>query len=142
MRIDACEPKSAKAGDLIVIRLATTKRVSRARFGVWSRVKGWDFAPHVPPQRLGVVKDGRPQMVQPLFVQLHEQASEHVYEFVAEEDLEFVVRQEVDVPSDPIAYARIRRYGTIAQALRRCLRNAVRSLRHRTPREERISQRS
>lgn len=131
MRLDACEPKSVKAGDLVVIRLATTERVSRARLGVWHRVKGWDFAPYVDPAQLGILKDGRPQMVKPMFVQLHEQAPGHTFEFTAAEDLEFIVRQEVDTPTDPVAYVRINRYGTVAKAIRRLFRDAIGKLRRR-----------
>jgi hypothetical protein len=132
MRVDRSSPILAQAGDLIVIRLRLPSGATQARMTVWSRVPGWDFAPHTQNYQTDVLKDGRPQFVSPMYRHLHEQKREATIEFTADEKLEFVVRQEVDLVAEATAIVRIKRYGTFAQAVRRRLRNAIRALRDRS----------
>jgi hypothetical protein len=71
-------------------------------------------------------------MVKPLVLNLTDQHRTRRVEFVADEALAFVVRQDIDVDGDPLAKARIKRYGKTFSQIRRRVRNAIGAIRNRT----------
>lgn len=129
MRADLGRPKAVKAGDLVTIRLRLPKSKQHARLSVWSRFSGYPFAPHIQMEKLGVLKDGRPQMVSPMYAALHEDRREAILQFVADDNLDVMVRQEVDAPSEVSAKVRIIARGKTSQAVRRYCRDAFWQLR-------------
>ena len=129
MRADLGRAKSVKAGDLVVIRLRLPKSKQHARLSVWSRAPGYPFAPHIQAEKLGLTKDGRPQMVSPMYAALHEDRREAELQFIADDNLDVMVRQEVDAPSEVSAKVRIIARGKASQAVRRYCGDAFRQLR-------------
>lgn len=112
MRVDVGQAVRANPGDVIWIRARLPKvdRPFDARLGVWSRTPGYDFAPHIQLAALGIVRDGKPQMVAPMRIMLNDNVRQKEISFVADEALEFCVRQDIDIAADPRAAVKIKRY--------------------------------
>lgn len=129
MRVDLHKPVSARRGDTVAITASLPRDLTFARLYVWSAPPGMEMSPHVfTHQLLAIDEEGRPAMVRPFSIYLNEQRREFKAEFIADEDTDFVVRQDVDVADDTKAKARIKCYGKAATALRRRVRNAIRTL--------------
>lgn len=117
MRVDVGRLIKARPGDVVLIR-ARLPNVSaeanlRVRLSVWSRNPGFDFAPHIQLSQMGILQDGKPMMVPPMLMILDNQienSSEKQISFIADELLEFRIRQEVDTAKDTLAIVQVKRY--------------------------------
>lgn len=133
MRKQLTKPIFADKGKLVVIVCRLRRSQSYARISLWSACKGDDLSPHVPLNKLGILFDGKPKMVQPMYVRLIAgHLNKHVWQFNAEEDQAFCVIQEVDTSDEILARARVRIYGTASARTRRTLQDAIRFLRRYT----------
>lgn len=133
MRVNLHKPVSVGVGDTVAITCRLPRGQDFARLSVWSASEGYELSPHVFAVQLTFAhdSDGRPTMVKPLAMNLHEKHRTHRIEFVADEALTFVVRQDIDVDGDPLAKAKVKRYGKTFSQIRRRVRDAIRALRNR-----------
>jgi hypothetical protein len=132
MRVDLHKVASAGRGDTVVVTAKLPRDQHFARLEVWSATPGFELSPHVFTHQLLVNdSEGRPQMVTPMGITLHEKRREYHFEFVTDEDLDFVIRQDIDVADDPRAKAKVKCYGKTFSAIRRRVRNAYRAARNR-----------
>lgn len=102
MREDVGRLIRARPGDVVLIHAQLPKLSAeanlRVRLSVWSRNPGFDFAPHVQLAHMGIIRDGKPDMVQPMSIILDTNiAREKQITFIADELLDFRVRQEGDL---------------------------------------------
>jgi hypothetical protein len=131
MEVNLTKPVSVRTGDTVVITCGLRRGQSLAKLAVWSAVKGYEMSPHVFNHQLVGMEfnDGRPLFVRPLSFWLRENNRQRKIEFVADENLDFIVVQNVDLKGDPVAKAKVKRYGKVAAQIRRLFRNAIGALR-------------
>lgn len=124
----------AKIGDEIVVVCRLRKGMTDARLSVWSACPGYDMSPHVQHNALGVLIQGRPHMVQPMYFRLiAPHFKKNTLTFTVDEDLEFCIQQDVDTPAEPLARARIKVYhGSFSKRARWLLQNVIWFLRSRS----------
>lgn len=135
MRYDLGKPKSVKGGDLVTITASLPRSHSdtdRARIGVYTRVGDYQFSPHTDTAFIGLLENGRPFMVSPMFTTLHYKRVTHTFTFYADEAMDVIVKQEKDDAKEASATIRIKRRGKTAQAFRRFCGNAFRPFRRRS----------
>lgn len=86
-------------------------------------MSGYDFSPHVQIEAMGFVKNGKPSMVPPMRITITDTLPKREISFIADEALEFQLRQEVDVPDDPRVKAKLKRYSEKRFRINRRIRN-------------------
>ena len=114
MRIDLGQTINAKPGEVVWIRARLPKALrsadKHARITIWSCNPGFDFSPHIQIAAMGLVKDGKPDMVPPMRMMLNSTTPVKEISFIADERLDFQVRQEVDRADEPLVKVKVKRY--------------------------------
>lgn len=121
MRVDVGQVVFAKPGDVVWVRarlpksmanyVRTNQIVHDMRVSVWSRTPGFEWSPHVQLAALGITRNGMPEMVTPMRLLLNAAMPARELSFIADDALEFRVRQDIDVIGDPLATVKTQSMG-------------------------------
>lgn len=132
MRLPCQKAISANKGDLVTATCRLKAGASHARVSLWSTVDGYPLAPHTQFSMIGLLIEGKPTMIPPMYARLTPDRRKVIWQIIAEEDLIFRVMQDVDTPDEPLAKVRIRASGQVKQGIRRFVQNISRFLRSYT----------
>ena len=114
MRVDLGRAIKVKPGDVVWIqgRLPKTmlEKEHHARLTVWSKYGNDNYSPHIQIAAMGLVRDGKPDMVSPMRLTLIPAMPVRETTFIADDVLNIIVKQEVDRADDPRAKVKIKRY--------------------------------
>jgi len=132
MRVAVTPTILAHPGEVIRVRARFPKKIPaegyNARLGIWSRTPGYEYSPHIQIAAMGLLKDGKPEMVPPMRITLSETSPVKEISFVADDELEFCVRQDVDVAADPQATVKIKKYSMRTFSILRRIEKAFKSI--------------
>lgn len=129
MRKQVMKPQRVDKGSLVIVSMRLPRSQSDARLSLWSATDGCELSPHIQYSLLDVLVQGKPTMHSAMYARLTVHKRKVDWKFIADDDLTFVVIQDVDTKDEPLAHARIRAYGTTRQAVRRFVFNGIRLLR-------------